>query len=207
VRSRSNTPALVAPPPSRLTPREAQLLAVALRLLQERGYDGLTVEAVATEARSSKATIYRRWPSKEELVLAAFVEGTRSSQTPPRTGSLRSDLLVIGASVCRHVGEHASTMRAVLAEMARSPALTAAFHERFVDHRRLVMEDVMSEAVARGEIDAEAVNPETYDLLQGYLVFRSLVSDVPPTEHTIHSLIDEIVMPSLMRNRERLPKP
>lgn len=207
MRSRSTTHALVALPPSRLTSREAQLLAVALRLLQERGYDGLTVEAVATEARSSKATIYRRWPSKEELVLAAFVEGTRSSQTPPRTGSLRGDLLVIGATVCQHVGEHASTMRAVLAETARSPALTAAFRERFVDHRRLVMEGVMSEAVARGEIDAEAVNPETYDLLAGYLVFRSLVSDEPPTEHTIHSLIDEIVMPSLMRNRERLPKP
>ncbi|WP_445168739.1 TetR/AcrR family transcriptional regulator [Mycolicibacterium sp. Dal123E01] len=207
MRSRSTISALAAPAPSRLTPREARLLAVALRLLQERGYDGLTVEAVATEARSSKATIYRRWPSKEELVLAAFVEGTRSSQTSPRTGSLRSDLLVIGASVCQHVGEHASTMRAVLAEMARSPALTAAFHDRFVDQRRLVMEDVISEAVARGEIDAEAVTPETYDLLVGYLVFRSLVSDEPPTEHTIHSLVDKIVMPSLMRNRERQPKP
>lgn len=134
-------------------------------------------------------------------MLAAFVEGTGSPQTPPRTGSLRSDLLVIGTSVCQHVGEHASTMRAVLGETARSPALAAAFHDQFVKHRTLVMADVVSEAVARGEIDAESVNPDTYDLLAGYLMFRSLLSDQPPTEHTIRALIDEIVIPSLMRNR------
>ncbi|MDT5256990.1 MAG: hypothetical protein QOD10_2070, partial [Mycobacterium sp.] len=59
------------------SPREAELLEVTLRLLQEHGYDGLTVDAVAMTARASKATVYRRWPSKAELVLAAFIEGIR----------------------------------------------------------------------------------------------------------------------------------
>lgn len=63
--------------------REAELLAVTLRLLQQQGYDRLTVEAVATAAKSSKSTIYRRWPSKTELVLAAFIEGTRVQLVPP----------------------------------------------------------------------------------------------------------------------------
>ena len=59
------------------SPRETELLAVTLRLLQQHRYEGLTVEAVAATARASKATVYRRWPSKAELVLAAFIEGVR----------------------------------------------------------------------------------------------------------------------------------
>ncbi|HME77339.1 MAG TPA: helix-turn-helix domain-containing protein, partial [Mycobacterium sp.] len=55
------------------SPREAELLAVTLRLLQQHGYDRLTLEAVAASAHASKATMYRRWPSKAELVLAAFL--------------------------------------------------------------------------------------------------------------------------------------
>ena len=58
--------------------RETELLAITLELLQEHGYDRLSVEAVATKAKASKATMYRRWPSKADLVLAAFIEGTRS---------------------------------------------------------------------------------------------------------------------------------
>ncbi len=56
------------------TEREAELLTVTLRLLQSHGYDRLTVDAVAAEAKASKATVYRRWPSKADLVLAAFIE-------------------------------------------------------------------------------------------------------------------------------------
>ena len=104
------------------TAREAELLAVTLRLLQQHGYDRLTVEAVATEAKASKATMYRRWPSKADLVLAAFIQGTRESAVPPDTGSLRGDLLAIGNSVCKQGHEHARTMRAVLNEMSRSEA-------------------------------------------------------------------------------------
>src|SRR6266436_2510658 len=78
------------------SPREAELLAVTLRLLQEHGYDRLTVDAVATIARASKATVYRRWPSKAELVLAAFIEGVRQVAVHPETGTLRGDLLHLG---------------------------------------------------------------------------------------------------------------
>ena len=55
--------------PPRWTPREAQLLAVTLQQLQQHGYDRLTVEAVAKQAKASKATVYRRWPSKADLCL------------------------------------------------------------------------------------------------------------------------------------------
>ena len=85
------------------SPREAELLAVTLELLQEHGYDRLSLDAVATTARASKATLYRRWPTKAELVLAAFVEGTRHIAVDPDTGTLRSDLLALAEQISAHV--------------------------------------------------------------------------------------------------------
>lgn len=181
--------------------REAELLAVTLKLLQQHGYERLTVEAVATEAKASKSTMYRRWPSKADLVLAAFIEGTRESSVPPRTGSLRGDLIAIGTSVCQQGQDHAATMRAVLNEMSRSEALSAAMQDKFVYHRNVLISEVLGDAVARGEIQAEAINPEIWDVLPGYLVFRSLVSERPPTEETVRALVDEVLMPSLTRDR------
>jgi AcrR family transcriptional regulator len=192
-------------PGTRWTEREAELLAVTLQLLQQHGYDRLTVEAVATQAKASKSTMYRRWPSKADLVLAAFIQGTSCTAVPPGTGSLRGDLLEIGNSVCKQACEHASTMRAVLNEMSSSPALTAAMQDEFVHQRKLVLDEVLAEAVRRGEIDASAINDEIYDLLPGYLVFRSLISGRPPTAETVRTLVDDVLLPSLKGNRERGP--
>lgn len=190
-----------APTPSPWTPREAELLAVTLRLLQEHGYDRLSLEDVATEAKASKATLYRRWPSKAELVLAAFIEGTRAKDAVPQTGSLREDLLTIGAQVCEHVAEQASTMRAVLNEIARSPALTEAFRTEFIDERRRTLMAVLHNAAERGEIDLAAINDEIWDVLPGYLVFRTLLPVALPTQATVRALVDEVMMPSLLRTR------
>jgi AcrR family transcriptional regulator len=174
-------------------------LAVTLRLLQDHGYDRLTVEAVATEAKASKATMYRRWPSKADLVLAAFIHGTRESAVAPGTGTLRGDLLAIGASVCQSLGEHTSTMRAVLNEMSHSAALSAAMQDKFVHHRNVLINEVLCAAAERGEIDRKVINPEIWDTLPGYLVFRSLIADRPPTEETVRMLVDEVLLPSLRR--------
>ncbi|MCV7139318.1 TetR/AcrR family transcriptional regulator [Mycolicibacterium fortuitum] len=184
---------------SQWTERESELLAVTLRLLQQHGYDRLTVEAVATEAKSSKATIYRRWPSKTELVLAAFIEGTRVQLVPPRTGSLRTDLLTIGTSVCTQAREHGSTMSAIMSEIAHSPQLSAALQSQFVLQRKKLMRDVLTEAVERGEIKAQAIHDELWDVMPGYLVFRSLIPGRPPTEATVRALVDDVLMPSLTR--------
>lgn len=185
---------------SRWSKREAELLATTLRLLQEHGYDRLTVESVATKARSSKATMYRRWPSKAKLVLAAFREGTRSGDDPPRTGSLRGDLINIGVTALLQSRLHASTVRAVLNELPRNPALDEAFHNEFIHHARLNFAEVIADALARGEID-EMVNLDLHDLLSGYLLFRALVCDRPPTEVTVYALVDDILMPSLTNPR------
>jgi AcrR family transcriptional regulator len=181
------------------SPREAELLAVTLKLLQEHGYDKLTVDAVASTARASKATVYRRWPSKAELVLAAFIEGIRQVAVPPDTGTLRGDLLRVGELVCEQARRHASTIRAVLVEVSRNPALNDVMQHEFVDQRKALIHHILQQAVDRGEIDDAAISDELWDLLPGYLIFRSIIPSRPPTHHTVQALVDDVIIPSLTR--------
>ncbi len=175
------------------------MLAVTLQLLQEHGYDRLTVDAVAATARASKATVYRRWPSKDELVLAAFIEGIRQVAVPPETGTLRDDLLRLGELICQQAQQHAGTIRAVLVEVSRNPALNDVMQQQFIGQRKALISHVFQEAVGRGEIATSAINDELWDLLPGYLIFRSIIQGRPPTRQTVQALVDDIMIPSLTR--------
>ena len=186
--------------PSPWSPREAELLAVTLRLLQEHGYDRLTVDAVASAARASKATVYRRWPSKAELVLAAFIDGIRQVAVPPNTGTLRGDLLHLGEMICEQGRQQASTIRAVLVEVSRHPALNDAMQHQFIDQRKALIQHVLQQAVDRGEIGEAAITDELWDLLPGYLIFRSIIPGRPPTRRTVQVLVDDVIIPGLTRS-------
>jgi AcrR family transcriptional regulator len=181
------------------SPREAELLAVTLQLLQEHGYDRLTVDDVASTAHASKATVYRRWPSKAELVLAAFIEGIRQVAIPPDTGTLRDDLLCLGETVCQQARKHASTIRAVLVEVSRHPALNDALQHQFIGQRKALIKHVLRQAVDRGEIADAAITDELWDLLPGYLIFRSIIPGEPPTRRTVQVLVDDFIIPGLTR--------
>src|ERR1700760_2583646 len=186
-------------PASPWSPREAEILAVTLRLLQEHGYDQLTIDAVAAAAHASKATVYRRWPSKAELVLAAFIEGVRQVAVAPNTGTLRGDLISLGEVCGEHGREHASTIRAVMVEVSRHPALNEALQEQFLKQRKAMLQHVLQQAVDRGEISQEAITDELWDLLPGYLIFRSIIPERPPTRHPVQALVDGFLIPGLTR--------
>ncbi len=187
------------------SPRECELLAVTLELLQEHGYDRLSLEAVATTARASKATLYRRWPTKAELVLAAFVEGTRHVVVDPDTGTLRGDLLKLGEQIRDHVSLHALTIRAVLVETSRSGELDAMMQEQFLEQRKALMAQVLARAVERGEITASAITEDLWDVLPGYLIYRTVLTGRTPSQKTVHDLIDNVLIPSLTRHNHHAP--
>jgi len=185
------------------SPREAELLAVTLELLQEHGYDRLTLDAVATTAHASKATLYRRWPTKAQLVMAAFVEGTRQVAVDPDTGTLRGDLLRLGEQIWAHVSTHASTIRAVLVEVSRSAELDAMMQEQFLDQRKALMSHVFARAVDRGEIEASAITEDLWDVLPGYLIYRSVLTGRAPSSRTVQDVVDNVLIPSLTRHNVR----
>lgn len=184
------------------SPRETELLEVTLQLLQQHGYDRLTVDAVASTARASKATMYRRWPSKAELVLAAFIEGVRQVGPLPDTGTLRGDLLALGEVICAQARQHASTIRAVLFELWQNPALQEVLQKQFLDQRKAGIEHIQLKAVDRGEIQANAMSDELWDLLPGYLIFRSIIPGRPATKHTVQALVDDVIIPALTRTAD-----
>ena len=177
--------------------REGELLAVTLQLLQQHGYERLTVDEVAATARASKATMYRRWPTKADLVFAAVLDGISQEVIAPDTGSLRGDLLQIGHTVTRQAREHAATMRAVLAETSRDADLGNVVRQQFFGQRKKEMTAVLNRAVQRGEIRPGAVNDELWDLLPGYLVYRTVIQDRPPTRRTLTALVDDVILPAL----------
>ena len=182
------------------SPREAELLAVTLRMLQQEGFDGLTVDAVAATARASKATIYRRWPTKSDLLLAAFIEGIRQIAVAPNTGTLRGDLLQLGEAICEQTRAHAGTIRAVLVEVSRNPALNDVMQHQLLDQRKPLIEHVLQHAIHRGEIDAAAIPEDLWDVMPGYLLFRSIWPGRTPTRRTLQALVDAVIIPSLTRH-------
>ena len=101
--------------------REQQILDATLEVLDEVGYDLLTMDAVAARAKASKATLYRRWKGKPELVVAA-ITAHKGEATVPDTGSLRGDLI---AAYCGSGGlddpQAQSVLSAVVIAMGRDP--------------------------------------------------------------------------------------
>ena len=86
-------------------------------------------------------------------------------------------------------------------EASRHPQLNDALQHQFLDQRKALTRHVLQEAVRRGEIAEAAISDELWDLLPGYLIFRSIIPDRPPTRRTVQALVDDFIIPGLTRPR------
>lgn len=183
-----------------LTPREAELLELTLEVLRETGYDKLTVDQVVARAHASKTTVYRRWPSKAELVCAAFAHRIRGQHgLPPDTGTLRGDLLALGGIIARDAEEYGRTVAGILAAAERSPQLRKVLVEDLARDRKEQVHGVLRRAVARGEIVSAVISEDLWDLLPAYITFRALQHNRPVSAQTLCAFVDEVLLPSLTR--------
>ena len=134
--------------------REEAILLATLELLAEAGYDQLTMDGVAARARCSKATIYRRWPGKAELVMTAVRRHAGSpAAAAPDTGSLRADLLaVVEAMRASLVGQDAALILGLMIAMRRDPELARVVRDQILDTKREVFGAAIARAVARGDL-------------------------------------------------------
>ena len=191
-------------PGASLTPREKELLAVTLQVLSETGYDKLTVDQVVARAHASKTTVYRRWPSKAELVRAAFAHRThREFGIPPDTGTLREDLLALAEMIARVADEYGRVIAGILAAGERSPRLRELLAKDLYDQRRDQVQGVLRRAATREEIAQQAISDDLWDVLPAYILFRTLLDERPVPPATLRALIDDVLLPSLTR----LPPP
>jgi AcrR family transcriptional regulator len=183
--------------PARGRPRSEQagveLLKAALGLLAERGYAGLTMEAIARRARVGKATLYRRWTSVEE-VLAAAVGSLVSAIEVPDSGSLSSDLLfLMRQAVDLYRGPAGRVIPGLVEAMARHPAVARAVREGYLSARRGHLLHVLERGVARGELRPDIDFELALDLLGGPLFYRLLITGGPLDDRLARGTADLLI--------------
>lgn len=185
---------------SRITPeREAELYRAVLDLLREVGYDAVTMDAVAARTRSSKATLYRQWGGKAELVVKAMRSQKPGSIAGIDTGSLRGDLrAIIGRGDDCVMEQNVALMRALSMAAHQNDDLRQAFKELLVEPEMNEFNRIIRRAVDRGEISPG--NPALdylVHMLVGAFATRALIDDLPPTQEFLLSYIDAVVLPAL----------
>ncbi|MFC8423862.1 TetR/AcrR family transcriptional regulator [Streptomyces sp. NPDC057236] len=185
---------------SRITPeREAELYGAVLDLLREVGYDAVTMDAVAARTRSSKATLYRQWGGKAELVVRAMRSQKPGGIADIDTGTLRGDLhAIVGREDDCVMEQNAALMRALAMAVHMNDDLRQAFKELLVEPEMEEFRRMIRRAVDRGEISPD--NPALdymVHMLVGAFATRTLIDDLPPTREFLTSYIDAVVLPAL----------
>jgi len=175
--------------------------------LSEHGYGALTIDAVARRARVSKATLYRRWPGKRDLVLAAVQGVLPDPDQTGDTGSLRGDLLAFFSHVAEHLrGPAGPALRGMLGDILGDPASAAELYGTANRHRSAEqLRTILARAEDRGElrpgvlarITARQLEAGPAILRQHYL-WEGKVADQLCTE-----IVDEVVLPLLDAVRTR----
>lgn len=172
--------------------REQEIFDATLEVLGREGYDRMTMDAVATAARASKATLYRRWSSKSALVIDALLS---MAQTPgvPDTGSFRQDLIDFA---CRTLvnKEGLAVVASVITAVQRDEEFASDFRERFLGPKIRAMHGIYERAQARGDlrddVDVDLLAP----VLAAVVIHRTYLLGQPPSEDELVRIIDQVIL-------------
>jgi len=176
---------------------ETALLDAAWSELVERGYDELTIDAVATRAETSRAVLYRRWPGKKDLVLAALVHQAKTEAVDiPDTGSLRGDIVALMHEVNKVRPRLVAQLLTRLGGFYTDANTNLAELSSYVlGGRDAIVDQVIARAVARGEIEAGQVSGRVarvpFDLFRLELVMTMQ----PVPQEVIEEIIDDVFLP------------
>ena len=181
---------------------EDAILEAAYDELSEVGYLALSVEAVAARARTGKASIYRRWPTKQELVLDAMCAGLPTAQQcgvdamPLGDQTTAEALHEIASAIARILDSPAGdAMRAVKCEAAADPELAKLIDDRFQEPRRQAILALLQRGVERGEVRPEAVCRLIADVIPAVLTHRLILQREPVTEADLTEIMDKVIIP------------
>jgi AcrR family transcriptional regulator len=178
--------------------RDGVIRAAILHLLAEVGYGALTMDAVAAEAGVGKATIYRRWRTKQDLVVDTICELNQTTVTAPDTGSLEADLREVLYTVVGVMnGPIGAATRALLSTVPHHPALGEAFGDGPVGVWRCAFEQVFARAEARGELRPGLAGTVTAEALMAPLTQRWLLTNHRVTEDYADTVLTEVARPLL----------
>lgn len=178
------------------------IIEAAYDELAEVGYGAFSVEGVAARAKTGKASIYRRWPTKQLLVLDALLF---QLPTPADCGivpdmpdhmTTTDALHNVARAMARVMVSPAGTaMRAIKCEAAIDPELAQVIDERFQKPRREALLGLLQRGVARGEVRPEAVTPLIADVLPAVVTHRIVFQGEPLTDQGLMDVMNQIIVP------------
>lgn len=179
---------------------DAQLLQATQDLLIEQGYERLTMDAVAQRCGASKATIYRRWPSKTALVVAAAAALFQAPDLPD-TGGLREDLLECGRAYLQRDGRNAQVLASVISASQHDPVLRDAAQQALGAPYGNLFEQVLSRAVDRGTVPAGVDVPTLAQVFPAIAYQQVAAQGRLITEHDVVRVVDGVLLPALTAQR------
>jgi len=180
--------------------REQAILDAAIELLCEVGYDGFTVDGLAARARASKATIYRRWPGKAGVVVAAIRRHKSAVHVLPDTGSIRDDLIeLLRDQVCSPKSFDVAILLGVLRAMREDDELATLMREHVIDVHVESTQNLVRRSIDRHEL-SDQIDVETTVEIMWSVMFAQLIFFVrTPDMDLLTDLVDRVVMPLLHR--------
>ena len=155
------------------------IIAAFFEELGKDGFEGLTMDRVAKRAGVGKAALYRRWPSKQDMLIDLVGQYATRAVVPPDTGSLRGDLQAIADDAIAVLANPLvrNVIRSLIAEAHRSPELAAVLTERFSTPRRRAGARMLRRAIEREEIGDDNDLDLAQDLFGGPLYLHGVILD------------------------------
>lgn len=180
--------------------REEAILAAALELVREVGYDRLSMDALAERARAGKATIYRHWSGKAQVVAEAIRRlKCERFQELVDTGSLRGDLLnAVDQTGASFTAEDAAIVAGVMSAMRTDPELAELVRSQVLDDRG-DFNGIIERAVRRGELPEGSAADLAHEVITALLINRLVIHGRPIGDDFAIHVVDDLVLPLLHR--------
>jgi len=188
---------------------ERAVLTAAWEELVDAGFASLTMESVAARAKTGVAVLYRRWPNKDELVMATLQHYGRSRRIEiPDTGTLRGDMLTLLTNVSDGRTSFTTVITATFAGLLAGSGLTPAqVRERIMDDRPFWSVEIYRRAAERGEIDFDRIPPAVLAMPFELIRHDLLMTLRPLAPERIKSIVDDLFMPLVAAHRAAADQP
>ena len=172
------------------------IFEATLAELAEVGYSELSTARVASRAKVSKASLYRRWPNRAALVVDAMHHARLHHIEPPDTGSVREDLLGYLRAIADLLnGADGETTRALMVQSVRDPELMSVVRSRFIDPGIATVLDVLRRGAVRGEVRPNALTHRIASVGPGLLRQQYMFYGAPIPDEVVRELVDNVLMP------------